>query len=365
MPVSQGPVPRPEVLALVPDSHGGPDYAELQGFGRRPEDVLDFSASTNAFGPPPEVREALAHCDVTRYPDRHGEPLRSHLAEREGVPPDQVLLANGAAQLIWSLAMAYLRPGDVALINGPTFGEYWTASALMGARIEELRSGADQGFQPNVAALSAAAGRLRPRVAWLCNPNNPSGAYLPGGAVQWLVSSFPDTLWVIDEAYRPFVTQPWDSGRLLSGGNVVLLRSLTKDCALPGLRLGYALAAAAVAGVLGRVQPPWSVSSAAITAGLAALRGQDHVRQTIRMLRDEAARLREAITRLGWHAVPSTTHFFLVRVGDAGGFRARLLRQHGIQVRDCRSFGLPDYIRIAARTAQENGRLCRALEEFR
>ncbi len=73
---SMSPLPRREVATLQPDSHGGPDYAELAALGIGPEDVLDFSASTNAFGPPPEVALAMAHCDLSRYPDRHAEPLR-------------------------------------------------------------------------------------------------------------------------------------------------------------------------------------------------------------------------------------------------------------------------------------------------
>jgi histidinol-phosphate/aromatic aminotransferase/cobyric acid decarboxylase-like protein len=121
---SKLPSPRREVARLQSDSHGGPDYAELAALGMGPEDVLDFSASTNAFGPPPGVAGALASCDLSRYPDRHAEPLRGALAGYEGVAAEQVLPANGAAQLIWSIAMAYLSPGDTAAVLGPTFGEY-------------------------------------------------------------------------------------------------------------------------------------------------------------------------------------------------------------------------------------------------
>jgi histidinol-phosphate aminotransferase len=359
------PAARPEVTALQPDAHGGPDYRELKGLRRTPIDVLDFSSSTNPFGPPPGVLEALAGCDVTRYPDRQAEPLRSCLAEREGIETGRLAVANGTAQLIWSIAMAYLRPGDAALIVGPTFGEYRVASALMGAQIREVRADAGRGFRPDLAGLCRALEETRPRVVWLCNPNNPTGAYLTVQAVEQLLSSSPGTLWAIDEAYRPFMAGAWDARSLLSTGSVVLLRSLTKDYAVPGLRLGYAMASEPIIGALERVLPPWSVSAAAIAAGTAALHGRDHVRRTIEALQDEAARLYLAIAGQGWRILPSPTHFFLVEVGDAAGFRARLLRGFGIQVRDCASFGLPEFIRIAAQTPEANDRLCRAMEELR
>src|SRR5512133_1840046 len=229
MRATQGPIARSEVLDLQPDLHGGPDYGELQSLGRVAGDVLDFSASTNAFGPPPAVVAAIAGCDVTRYPDRHGEPLRSCLASYEGLAAAQVLLANGAAQLIWSVAMAYLRPGDAVIVSGPTFGEYRVASAMMGAQVSQVRADPAQGFRPDLAGLIAAVKKTSPRLTWLCNPNNPTGAYLPEPAVHEAVFALPGTLWVIDEAYRPFVAHPWDTRALLSAGNVVLLRSFTKD----------------------------------------------------------------------------------------------------------------------------------------
>ena len=97
----------------ISEPHGGPNYGELAALGLRPEDVLDFSASTNAFGPPTGVAEALAACDVTRYPDRGAAPLRQALAKREAVKPDHVLAGNGAAGLIWALALAELRPDEL------------------------------------------------------------------------------------------------------------------------------------------------------------------------------------------------------------------------------------------------------------
>ncbi len=359
------PVPRPEVLNLRPDAHGGPDYAELARLGLSPADVLDFSASTNAYGPPPGVVEAMAAVDVTRYPDRHATSLRRAIAAREGVSPAEVLVGNGAAQLIWLVAMAYLRPGDTVFIIGPTFGEYRVASRLMGGRVVEWRAAEEADFHLDLPALEAALASHRPHLVWLCNPNNPTGIYLSVEAFARLRAAAPSALWVLDEAYRSFVAEPWPSASLIADGRVVLLRSLTKDYALPGLRLGYALAAPPVIDALARVQPPWSVSAVAQAAGLAALHDREHVLHTVASLRAEGATLREALRALGWRVLPSATHFFLVEVGDAAAVRGWLLREHHIQVRDCRSFGLPRFIRVAARCLEENVRLVAAMEALR
>lgn len=334
------------------EPHGGPNEAELAALGLRPQDVLDFSASTNPFGPPPGVAEAMAACDVTRYPDRRATRLREALAAHEGVPAEQVIAAGGAAQLIWAIAVAFLRPGDGALVFGPTFGEYAVASRLMGAEIGEY----------GVPGPRHMPGTWR--LAWLCNPNNPTGCYRDATEVAQLQMTAPDALWVLDEAYRPFVAASWDSRPLIADGRTILLRSLTKDCALPGLRLGYALAAAPIIAALDRALPPWSVSTPAIAAGLAALQNYAAVRDSLAALRAETAWLRVALLERGWRVPPSATHFLLVEVGHAAALRQRLLVEHRIQVRNCASFGMPDFIRIGTRTRENNERLLAALDDL-
>jgi histidinol-phosphate/aromatic aminotransferase/cobyric acid decarboxylase-like protein len=170
---------------------------------------------------------------------------------------------------------------------------------------------------------------------------------------------------VLDEAYRPFAAEPWPSTPLIELGNVVLLRSLTKDNALPGVRLGYLVASPEVVRCCAAAQPPWSVSAPAIACGLAALRDSAHVATTTAALHEEAKRLAGCLTAQGWRVLPSATHFMLVEVGDAAGVRAALLRHHRIQVRNCASFGLAGFIRIAARLPAENDRLVEAMSNYK
>jgi len=167
------------------------------------------------------------------------------------------------------------------------------------------------------------------------------------------------------------VARPWPSGPLVERGpglspvegNVVLLRSMTKDHALAGLRLGYALASPEVVTTLKKVQPSWSVNAAAQAAGLAALSDADHLRETLPKIAEAKAYLEEELTCLGLRVVPSTANFLLVEVGDGRTLRRRLL-SHGLMVRDCTSFGLPEYVRIAARQMEECRQLIETLRQL-
>ena len=308
--------PRPHLRGLRRAQHGG-----FHDPGRR---VLDFSVNTNPFGPPPEVLKAFQTADVTRYPDPEALDLRKAIAKRHGVGTESILPGNGSVDLIWLTAAAYLEPGRSAYSCRPTFGEYEAAARAADATIAEALAGAT--------------------VAFLCNPNNPTGTLRPAGDIRREASAHPDTLLVVDEAYLPFTC----AASCLDGGlmeNLVVLHSLTKDCAIPGLRLGYAVGPPEVIQALRSVQPPWSVNAPAQAAGIAALASAHRVPD----LTPAKEYLTSSLTALGLEVLPSETNFFLVHVRNGAGFRAALL-EHDICVRDCASFGLPEHIRIGVRT---------------
>jgi len=174
-------------------------------------------------------------------------------------------------------------------------------------------------------------------------------------------AAHPETLFIVDEAYLAFA-RGLLSALSLQAPNVLVLRSMTKDYALAGLRLGYAVGPPRVVDALARVRSPWNVNALAQAAGLAALRDQGHLRETLDALQAAGAQLVTGLRQRGWDPLPSTVHFFLIDVGDGGRLWARLLRE-GVLVRDCASFGLPSYVRIAARRPEENARLLAAMAE--
>lgn len=353
--------PRSEVEQADTAYHGALDYAELEELGLQPDEVLDFSVNSNPYGPSPCVQAALARVPLDRYPDREALSLRGALASRMRISPHQILIGNGVSELLLLVALAYLERERKALIVGPTFGEYARVARLMGANVVEWRSERGTDFAVDIHALTDLVTREQPNLIFLCNPNNPTGIYLPPEAVVRLVDDTPEMLWAVDEAYLAFVGRA-PSVLAWQRNNVLVLRSMTKDHALAGLRLGYAVGPTEVVSALVQVRPAWNVNALAQAAGWASLADADHLRQTLRALRLEKCRLVSELKNLNLQVYPSSTHFFLVDVGNSGIIRRKLLMR-GILVRDCASFGLPGFIRIATRRPQENLRLLEAIRE--
>ena len=184
--------------------------------------------------------------------------------------------------------------------------------------------------------------------------------------VERLLLEQPERLVVLDEAYAAFVDHRWPSEPLLRHGNLAILRSMTKDHAVPGLRLGYLLADLTLARAVESVRPPWSVNAGALHAGLAALdpAAQAHVERARGVVRESRHVLTDGLVRRGLAVAPAAANFVLVDVGHGATFRRALLPR-GMVVRDCASFGLPRFIRIACRLPEECGRLVLAVTELR
>jgi len=353
-------LPRPEVQQMRDVVHGALDFAELEAHGVAPESVIDFSVNNNPYGPSPQVREALHSVAIERYPDREALALRRHLAQHLGVSIDQLIVANGSMELLWFVALTYLRPGDPVLILEPTFGEYERVVQFMGAERHTYTTRPETHFVVDQAALRERLQHLQPRLTFICNPNNPTGTLLPVDCIADWAARHPDTLFVVDEAYLPFVPGPSPSMINHVSSNILVLHSMTKAHALAGMRLGYAVGTTDVIAALGKVRPTWNVNAMAQAAGIVALDDVSHLTQTLAQVSEDKAALVANLEALGLAPLPSVTHFFLCEVGGARLLRQSLL-QRGILVRDCASFGLPNYIRIASRRPSENAQLIRAL----
>ena len=354
--------PRPKrwVTRLETCRHGGIDHAELSGLGLKPDDIIDFSVSTNPFMPPPGLKESLAAVPVERYPDSQSTELRAQLAADLDVPIDNILAGNGTTELIRLIAAVYFRRGDRVLIPEPVYGEYETDCRIAGTRTIGLRAYEKDGFVPKVNDIIDAIRQHHPRAIFICNPNNPTGHYLPRRVIEDIADAAGDGLLVLDEAYVAFVEESWDSLDLLSRDNVVVMRSMTKDYGLPGLRLGYAVARIDIIDNLRRVTPPWNVNAVAQHAGIAVLKQREYLRQSLAQVREASRYLWEGIAELGLPVLPSDATYFLVKVGDAAGFHDALAAK-GLLVRDCSSFGLPEHVRIAPRTPPECRKLIDAI----
>lgn len=355
------PEPRAVLQQVTDVVHGALDFAELERLGLSPEAVLDFSVNGNPYGPSPLVHDAIANVRIDRYPDRDTLALRRALSQHLDIALEQILVGNGSMELLWLVVFAFLSPSDAVLIIEPTFGEYARAATLMGTHMHAYTTRSEEAFCIDTDAIMQLLHQVRPRVILLCNPNNPTGVYVPVVTIRAWAATLPRSLFVVDEAYLPFASEA-DSMLSAAMANVLVLRSMTKAHALAGMRLGYAVGHPDILASLRKVHPPWSVNALAQAAGVATLSDDTHLKHSLAQIAQAKQNLVHGLRVLGFPSVPSTTHFFLLKVGNARACRQALLLR-GIQVRDCTSFGLPQYIRIATRRPEENAQLLTALAE--
>jgi histidinol-phosphate aminotransferase len=350
--------------------HGSIDYAEVEMLGIPPQEILDFSANLNPFGPPPEVVPALYGVSydlneaVSHYPDSESRYLKRSLAERLGISSDNVLISSGSTELIRLAALAYFGKGDKVLVIEPTYGEYELACRIVGTSVIKQQLSAKNAFLPNINETVKLIKQYLPKGIFICNPNNPTGRYISQTDFDRILDAGKDSLVILDEAYVSFVDNPWSSLNMIKGSNLLVLRTMTKDYAMAGLRLGYGVAKEEIIASLRRICPPWNVNALAQKAGIIAITKEEYLEQCQARLRKAKNYLVTELSGLGLPPLPSETNFFLVEVGDASWFRRELLKGRML-VRDCTSFGLPRYIRIAPRTLPECRRLVTAITEIR
>jgi len=346
--------------------HGGLDYRRLNDLGIDASEVLDFSVSTNPFGPHPSVLEAVAGAVIGRYPDPVSWELTEKVAVFEGTDPSMVLVTNGLSQAMRMVAFAFLDKGDKALVCGPTFGEYEVSSFLAGGRVIRADASPESGFAPPLSEIHRVIKEEKPALVWLCNPNNPTGTIMDCETMEEILRECRagGSIMVVDEAYMNFTVAGDSIGDLVGGGNLIVMKSMTKDFALTGLRLGYLIADPKIRKVLASIQPPWSINAPAQVGGMAALEEQDYYRRTWRDTCKLTADLYGGIGALGYTVYPPAANFVLFEVDDLPALKEHLWKDL-ILVRDCTSFGLENCARVGTGKERDNARLLAGLGSFR
>lgn len=255
-----------------------------------------------------------------------------------------------------------VHPGDRVVVVEPGFGELRAAVEHAGAAICPWRCRACDGFAVDLAAVGAVIRAHRAGVAYVCAPGTPAGTAVPAAAIAALAAEHPGTAFIVDQSFLSLSDRFADAA-IAQPGNVAIVRSLTKDFAIPGVRVGYVVAAPALIARVEQARPAWTTSSLAQAAAIAAATAAAAAfvaASRARLLADRAA-LAGELAALGLAPAPSSTGFLAVDTGDAPGLRRRLLARHRIVVRDCSSYGLPDHIRLAARPAAERARVVAAI----
>lgn len=350
--------------------HGGHLRQLAMGAGVNPESLLDFSANINPLGPPEWLRARISGSisSLVHYPDPEGQALVEAACQRYGVNPNEVLIGNGSTELFYLLPMAL--KFRQALIPVPSYVDYANAARIAGMTIHTLPLSAENGFALDFDQLEIALKPLAdtPTMVPLGQPNNPTGRTFDAQRLRHLARRFPTTTFIVDEAFADFV-EDFDSLTVNRPINVVVMLSLTKIFAIPGLRLGLAVASPSTVQKVKALQPPWSVNTIAQTVGEAALLDTEYTQQSrtiISALRDTLRLQLEQIPYLTVY--PGEANFMLVRCDrasmDARTLAGRLLKR-GLAIRVCDNFeGLDQrFFRVAVRTETENRQLVEALRQ--
>ncbi len=361
--------------------HGGNVESLARQSGKAVEEILDFSANINPLGPPqwlPVLIRSLID-SLVHYPDPHCTSLIQAAAETLGIPEEEIVAGNGSSELLYVLPR--LLKGSLkakrALIPVPAYGDYAVAAHQAGLRVVTMPLREQDDFVLDLAGLEA---RMKDDDAiFMGQPSNPTGYLCDPGELRALAARHPGTTFVIDEAFADFI-DGLDCLTFRRLPNMLILRSLTKFYAIPGLRLGYAVAEREIAGALRELIPTWSVNTLAQAIGEKALRDKkyaEHTRNTVRSLREG---LSDGLSKIsGVTVYPGRANYLLLRIHrQSDGPRnrragrdnpdareiARLLLAEGIAVRVCDTMDGLDgrFFRVAVRTEQENARLLSALE---
>ncbi len=335
-----------------------------------PNDIVDFSVNVNPFGMPKSIEQQWANFlgKISDYPDPHSTVLKTKLAKREAINVDEILIGNGAAELIFILAQ-YLRKENILIVD-PTFSEYRTACNTYGCQIESVPLTEENGWQLDVEQIIE---NLTGKAAvFICNPNNPTGVRYDRNALLTIVDAAHklNVLIIVDEAFYDFCVDPYTLvPHMKTYPNLIILRSFTKMFAIAGIRLGWLAANPQLISELSALKPHWSVNAIAEKIGLLCLDEEVFVQQTAQQIKMERQRMMTQVTALDFIVSNSKTNYYLLRDKKKRNLEPllRFLLEEGITARHTENFiNLSgNYLRFAVRTARENNRLITALKRWR
>jgi len=349
-----------------------PDRVIAARYGVDVADILRFDLNTSPTAPDffeAELRERFDP-PINEYPDSTYAGLTEAAAAYVGVRFDEILVGCGADEVLDLIAKAFLPPGGAAIVPIPTYSMYGVLTGQRGAKLQAVpRLGADGRFALDLEAMLAAAPAAD--VVWLCAPNNPTGASESRDAMVAVLEACAvapggGPAVVVDEAYIEF-----DPGSMVElreeFERLIVIRTVSKAFALPGLRVGYAVSARPTIERLERFRPPGSISTVSASVAEAALRSPQYAIDNARRISEERGRFVERLGALGIEAHPSVTNFVLCRFGDQA--TSEDATEHVLRAGIVpRTFGpanpLRGHLRFTVRTPAQNDRLLGVLADW-
>lgn len=350
------------IRAIAPYQPGKPTSELARELGLEESTIVKLASNENPLGVSPKAAQAIrAVLDgLARYPDGNGFELKRALSRRFGVAPENIVLGNGSNDVLELAARSFLTPGLSAIYSQHAFAVYPLAVQAMGAQgiaVPAHEYGHD---------LAAMARAVRPdtRIVFVANPNNPTGTYIAGAALEAFIAGLPShVLTVLDEAYNEYLEPQfrYDSiAWLKKYPKLVITRTFSKVYGLAGLRVGYALAAPGVADLMNRVRQPFNVNSLSLAAAAAALDDEAFMRESYELNRRGMQQIVAGLQRQGLAHIPSYGNFVTFKVPGAATVFQKMLKS-GVIVRPIANYGMPDHLRVSIGLESENARFLDAL----
>jgi threonine-phosphate decarboxylase len=352
--------------------HGGNRIELAKQLGCSPGKIIDMSSNINPLNSPPGLIKYLKEniAAAGEFPEVDSAGVSDDFASHYDLAPERVLAGNGSTQLIYMIPQALALKS--VLIAGPTYSDYADACHLHHVTTTFVLAEAAQNFQIDIHKVRIQLENVD--AVFICNPNNPTGSLISPDVLSSLCRAFPETVFIIDESYLPFV----HDGEALSLGqldypNLIVLSSISKIFAIPGLRIGFMISSAAIIEKFKRFSQPWSVNRLAqLAAGYLMVNkaeSQAFIEQTRRYIEAEKQHFLEATGQIsGLQLFPSSTNFMLAGLpeGLAAGEVLNRLAQDKFLIRNCRNFkGLSErFIRISLKTPEANQRLAEKLHNI-
>jgi histidinol-phosphate aminotransferase len=355
------------VRAIAPYVAGKPVSEVARQFGLDEARIVKLASNENPLGMPESAQRAMAQAasDLGRYPDSNAFELKAALAARYDVPPEWITLGNGSNDILEIAAHAFVERGQSIVYSQYSFAVYALATQGVGAR--HLVTPAVQYGHDLDAMLAAVASDTR--LIFVANPNNPTGTFIDGAALEAFIAKVPRNVAVVlDEAYTEYLAadKRYDSiAWVRRYPNLLVSRTFSKAYGLAGLRIGFAIAQPELTDLLNRIRQPFNVNTLAQAAAIAALGDQAFLQKSAALNAEGYRTLTAAFERLGLEYVPSDGNFVLVRVGDDDGAGAHVnleLLKQGVIVRPVGNYGLPQWLRVTIGLPEENAAFLAALE---
>ncbi len=330
--------------------------------------IIDFSSNVNPLGFPSSITKIINknRSLLSVYPDPSSLKLRNDLQKYTSIKKNQIIVGNGATEIIYNFCKVFLHKDSDVLIPIPTFGEYEIASRLSGSKMTFFKT---MNLNKNISEFQDLIKKTN--CIFVCNPNNPTGILISkNNLLKILESAYnKSTLMFLDECFIELVPNSNESlvQYLKEFDNLFILRSLTKSFGLAGLRIGYGLGNKKIIDVLQRIKIPWNVNCLAQMAASEALSNISHLDKTRKLIKNELKFLKDSISKInGFICYDSSTNFILIKSKMNSKKIQEKLMAKKILIRDCSNFrGLDNkFIRVAVRTHKENVKLVRALEEI-